>query len=161
MNFSLLKTLAHGSSLSPTLLCNAIWFLALLCNAILCNAIWRVGRPRPTKCHTLSSKTLTMHRIVSICCLCYGEGAIASHFLFTYLSLSNMNNFKIQPYTKKELALLYFPSADPHVAVNRLMMWIKRQPELHHTLVEQGYKKNVRWLSAREVGTIVRWLGEP
>ena len=72
-----------------------------------------------------------------------------------------MKNFKLQPYTKKELALLYFPSTDPHVAVNRLMMWVKRCPELHHALVEQGYKKNVKWLSTREVEMIVKWLGEP
>ena len=65
-------------------------------------------------------------------------------------------NFNIKPYTKKELALLYFPSTDPHVAVNRLMMWAKRCPELHHALVEQGYKKNVKWLSTREVEMIVR-----
>lgn len=37
-----------------------------------------------------------------------------------------MNDFKIQPYTKKELALFYFPTADPHVAVNRLMSWVNR-----------------------------------
>ena len=70
-------------------------------------------------------------------------------------------NFNIKPYTKKELALLYFPSTDPHVAVNRLMMWVKRCHELHHALVEQGYKKNVKWLSTREVEMIVKWLGEP
>ena len=70
-------------------------------------------------------------------------------------------NFNIKPYTKKELALLYFPSTDPHVAVNRLMMWVKRCPELHNALAEQGYKKNVKWLSTREVEMIVRWLGEP
>ena len=70
-------------------------------------------------------------------------------------------NFNIKPYTKKELALLYFPSTDPHVAVNRLMMWAKRCPELHNALVEQGYKKNVKWLSTREVEMIVRCLGEP
>ena len=28
-----------------------------------------------------------------------------------------MTTFPIQPYTKKELALLYFPSATPHVAL--------------------------------------------
>ena len=140
---------------------------------LLCNAIWRVGCPRPTKCHTLSNKSIqldfsliTLHFSLTMA----RRHNLPSHYnwilhssLFTlHLTLlSDMNNFKIQPYTKKELALLYFPSADPHVAVNRLMMWIKRCQELHHTLVEQGYKKNVKWLSAREVGMIVRWLGEP
>ena len=74
---------------------------------------------------------------------------------------SSLKDFSIKPYTKKELALLYFPATDPHVAVNRLMTWVKRCPELHHALVEQGYKKNVKWLSTREVEMIVRWLGEP
>ena len=46
-----------------------------------------------------------------------------------------MNDFKIQPYTKKELALFYFPTADPHVAVNRLMSWVNRCKPLHKALL--------------------------
>ena len=49
-----------------------------------------------------------------------------------------MNDFKIRPYTKKELALFYFPTADPHVAVNRLMSWVNRCKPLHKALLGHG-----------------------
>ena len=32
--------------------------------------------------------------------------------------------FKIKSYSKAELAMLYFPDSDQHVAVNHLMRWI-------------------------------------
>lgn len=50
------------------------------------NTIWSVGRPA-LPCPTLSSKTLT-HIFMPTCCLCYGEGAIASDsltFPLTYI----------------------------------------------------------------------------
>ena len=72
-----------------------------------------------------------------------------------------MNKFEIQAYTKKELALLYFPSAEPHTAVNRLMSWVKRCKPLHMALIAQGYKKTSKWLSPREVAIVVEHLGEP
>ena len=62
-----------------------------------------------------------------------------------------MNNFKIQPYTKKELALLYFPTAEPHAAVNRLMSWVNRCKSLHKALLDHGYQTTSKWLSPREV----------
>ena len=33
-------------------------------------------------------------------------------------------------YGKAELAMLYFPTATPRVALNRLVRWINRCPEL-------------------------------
>ena len=41
-----------------------------------------------------------------------------------------MDEFKVRSYTKKELALFYFPEASPHTAVNRLMRWINRNAPL-------------------------------
>ena len=73
----------------------------------------------------------------------------------------NTSAFTIQPYTKKELALLYFPTATPHVAVNRLMSWISRCKPLHDALVDQGYRKTTKWLSPHEVKLITEYLGEP
>ena len=70
-----------------------------------------------------------------------------------------MNKFEIQAYTKKELALLYFPSAEPHTAVNRLMSWVKRCKPLHMALIAQGYKKTAKWLSPREVALVVEHWG--
>lgn len=59
-----------------------------------------------------------------------------NHQTYPLKTISNMKNqgksadlphfFRNLPYTKKELALIYFPFSDPHVAVNRLMGWVKR-----------------------------------
>ena len=72
-----------------------------------------------------------------------------------------MTKFEIQASTQKEFALLYFPSAEPHTAVNRLMSWVKRCKPLHIALIAQGYKKTAKWLSPREVAIVVEHLGEP
>ena len=73
-----------------------------------------------------------------------------------------MKVFVIRAYTKKELALCYFPMAEnPHSAVNRLMAWINRCEPLSMALSAQGYKKMARWFSPKEVRLIVEHLGEP
>ncbi len=72
-----------------------------------------------------------------------------------------MNDFEIRSYTKKDLALRYFPSATPHTAVNRLMSWICRCQPLTAALAMQGYRKTSKWFSAREVRLIVEYLGGP
>ena len=73
-----------------------------------------------------------------------------------------MNAFTICSYTKKELALCYFPTAaNPHSAVNRLMGWIKRCAPLCHELEQLGYRKSPKWFSPREVRLIVEYLGDP
>lgn len=73
-----------------------------------------------------------------------------------------MNNFEIRAYTKKELALLYFPTTDnPHTAVNHLMAWIRQCTALWNILQSQGYNKNDKWFKTREVKLIVEYIGEP
>ena len=73
-----------------------------------------------------------------------------------------MEQFTIKSYSKAELALLYFPDANStHVAVNRLMNWIKRCPLLWDGMLRQGYKKTAKWFSPREVRMIIEYLGEP
>ncbi len=73
-----------------------------------------------------------------------------------------METFQFRSYSKKELALLYFPhSTDPHVAVNHLISWIKRCKQLYEELEGMGYIKTSKYFSPREVKTIVRYLGEP
>lgn len=71
------------------------------------------------------------------------------------------HTFKPQPYTKRELALLYFPQSTPQAAVNHLMTWIKRSPALLHTLRLTGYRKTSRYFTPRQVEAIVSQLGEP
>ena len=73
-----------------------------------------------------------------------------------------MKSFTIRAYTKKELALLYFPnSSTPHVAVNHLISWIKRCRPLMQELEESGYHKVSKFFTSREVRMILSYLGEP
>ena len=70
-------------------------------------------------------------------------------------------DFIIRAYTKKELALLYFPDSSPHTAVNHLMAWIRRCTPLWAQLQAMGYYINSKAFTPREVRTIVEYLGEP
>ncbi|MFQ9809869.1 MAG: DUF4248 domain-containing protein [Segatella copri] len=45
-------------------------------------------------------------------------------------------------YGKAELAMLYFPTATPRVALNRLVRWINRCPELKQSLCS-GLRRQV------------------
>ena len=68
---------------------------------------------------------------------------------------------KIRCYSKQELAMIYFPDADPHVAVNRLNGWIKRCRPLHEALQQCSFGKYSKFFSARQVALIAEYLGEP
>lgn len=73
-----------------------------------------------------------------------------------------MINFKIKAYGKSELALRYFPGANSsHTAVNHLMSWIRRSPELTTELEKMGYKKSAKYFTPKEVALVVEFLGEP
>ena len=68
---------------------------------------------------------------------------------------------KIRSYAKSELALLYFPASDPHVATVRLMGWIRRCPELTERLSACNSSKFAKYFTAKEVGLIEEYLGCP
>lgn len=70
-------------------------------------------------------------------------------------------SFKIRPYTKKELALMYFPNSNPRTAVNHLMAWINRCTPLLGELKTAGYAKNSKSFTSRQIRMIVEYLGEP
>ena len=73
-----------------------------------------------------------------------------------------MQQFEILSYSKKELALLYFPTAaTPHAAVTHLMSWIRRCTPLAAELEKLGSHKTAKWFLAREVRLIIHYLGEP
>ena len=48
---------------------------------------------------------------------------------------------KLRPYTKKELALMYFPDSTPETAVKHLKMMIRSNDMLWDELQEMGYNK--------------------
>ena len=71
------------------------------------------------------------------------------------------NELKVCAYTKKELALMYFPDSQPRTAVNHLMAWIRRCTPLWQQLQEMGYSTTSKAFTPREVKAIVEHLGEP
>ena len=73
----------------------------------------------------------------------------------------NMEDFKIRMYTKKELALMYFPESMPRTAVNHLMAWIRLCTPLWNELLKMGYCKTSKSFSPKQVKAIVEYLGEP
>lgn len=73
----------------------------------------------------------------------------------------NMEDFKICAYTKKELALMYFPNSMPRTAVNHLMGWIKNCTPLWQKLQAMGYQKTSKTFSPKQTQAIVEYLGEP
>jgi hypothetical protein len=72
-----------------------------------------------------------------------------------------MNKFPIRVYSKKELALCYFPESTPHTAVNRLMAWILQNNSLITQLQNIGYQKSSKLFSPRQVELITEYLGTP
>lgn len=70
-------------------------------------------------------------------------------------------DFIIRAYTKKELALLYFPYSAPRTAVNHLMAWIRKCARLWDELQATGYHVNSKAFTPRQVKAIVEQLGEP
>ncbi len=72
-----------------------------------------------------------------------------------------MDNFVIRAYSKKELALMYFPDSMPGTAVKHLMVTIRRNDMLWDELQAMGYNKRRKTFTPREVRAICDWLGAP
>ena len=73
-----------------------------------------------------------------------------------------METFIIRTYTKKELALMYFPEASSaKVAVNHLRAWIYRCKPLYKEMQEAHYVRNSKVFTPRQVRLIIDYLGEP
>ena len=68
---------------------------------------------------------------------------------------------KPRAYSKKELALLYFPDSTPRVAVNHLMAIIRRNDMLRDELLSTGYKTTSKVFTPRQVQAIFDWIGAP
>ena len=72
-----------------------------------------------------------------------------------------MEECKVRPYTKKELALLYFPDSTPQAAGKHLKAWILRNKPLMEELEKTGYQSRSKSYNPRQVRLIVDYLGEP
>ena len=77
------------------------------------------------------------------------------------MNIDMETEFAIRAYTKKELALLYFPDSTPGTAVKHLATMIRRCDMLWDELQAMGYYSRRKTFTPREVRAIVDWLGAP
>ena len=76
--------------------------------------------------------------------------------------LMNETTFRIRPYSKRELARLYFPeTVHADSAVANLRNQIRRIPDLVRELAEANYRTHEKVFKPKQVGILVRYLGEP
>ena len=69
--------------------------------------------------------------------------------------------FQIRAYSKKELALSYFPTSTHDSAVRHLTDWLRRCAPLWAALEATGYDKRTKYFTPLQVGLIVKYLGDP
>lgn len=74
----------------------------------------------------------------------------------------NETTFKIRPYSKRELAKLYFPfTENEETAVANLRMWMVRNGEVLVKLREAGYRNHCKIFTPRQVKILLETFGEP
>lgn len=71
------------------------------------------------------------------------------------------HEYQVRPMSKSELAMAYAPNLTTQGAVNRLMDWIRHNPELMEELKRTGYRKQQKMLTSYQVRIIFSYLGEP
>ena len=84
--------------------------------------------------------------------------------LYTHSSkktTTNMEYTEIKRYTKKELALLYFPNISPATARRHLIRWIMRNSKLMEELYAANYSLSDQYLTKEQVEIIFRYIGPP
>ena len=72
-----------------------------------------------------------------------------------------MDTFKLQSYTKADLAQLYSPHNEGGAALQTLYRWMRRNESLMAELHAIGYNKFRHSFLKQEVEIIVKHLGEP
>ena len=60
--------------------------------------------------------------------------------------------------TKTSLAQQLLPDIEPHSALNRLMIWIKRDPQLMSELQSLGYRTHQKYFTIQQRQAIERAL---
>lgn len=74
----------------------------------------------------------------------------------------NETTFRIRPYSKRELARLYFPeTANIDSAVSNLRLWIRRNSEVMEKLHAAGYRTHNKIFTPKQVRIMVETFGEP
>lgn len=77
------------------------------------------------------------------------------------ISTENEATFTIRSYSKAELAGMYNPTQCITVALQTLSRWMRMNTHLMDELNAIGYNKYRRVFTPKEVGILVRYLGEP
>ncbi len=73
-----------------------------------------------------------------------------------------MSKFQIQTYGKSEFAMLMFPDIDnPKVAQNKLLRWIKLDPEFHQKLIALSSSVGRNDYSADQIKLMIDKWGAP
>lgn len=74
----------------------------------------------------------------------------------------NETNFRIRPYSKRELARLYFPeTVQTDSAVANLRNLLRRNAALSHELSDAGYRPHDKVFTPKQVRILIHHLGEP
>lgn len=72
------------------------------------------------------------------------------------------NTFRVRPYSKVELASLYFPdTVNSPTAVANLRNLLRRNPALMAELKEALYRPHNKIFTPKQVKIIAHYLGEP
>ena len=74
---------------------------------------------------------------------------------------SYIEDMRIRPYYKSELAQAYAPDISMGAALNRLALWIKTNTQLSEALKQTDYRVTQRMFTSRQVALIFEYLGEP
>ncbi len=73
-----------------------------------------------------------------------------------------MPKFKIQTYGKSEFAMLMFPDiTNPRQAQNKLLRWIKHDPQFHRQLVSLSPSSNSNAYSPDQIRLMIERWGAP
>lgn len=74
----------------------------------------------------------------------------------------NDTTFRIRPYSKRELAKLFFPdTANAETAVANLRNLIQRNREVIDELLAAGFRPHSRVFTPRQVRILIHYFGEP
>ena len=63
-------------------------------------------------------------------------------------------------YTKRELAMLYFPNLTPKSATNKLARWINNSEVLNRRLAAAGYQSANKYFTVRQLKILYEFFGE-
>ena len=94
-------------------------------------------------------------------CLNFPLTSLTSLNFPTYERKNEQIMIEDRSYGKAELAMLYFPTATPRVALNRLVRWINRCPELKQSLCSGCAGKFSHFYTRQQVAEIIEFLDEP